>query len=254
MLLKIVRYLLRALVLLLVFLGAALLSMRVAIHDREIQVPKLIGLTTVEAERVANSKGMVTAVASRFYSAEIPKGHVVAQMPQPNSTVRHGWKILISESLGPQKAAIPNVVGQSENAARVNLRSRGLQEGTVTSIHFPGASPGTVIAQSPSPDSQEVNSPRVNLVLASSDETAQYVMPNFTGKPLGDAAAAADKAGLIVANLPKPPNASDAKAQPAPSGIVVKQYPPAGQKVAAGEKVWFTASKQTAAASEQKKQ
>jgi beta-lactam-binding protein with PASTA domain len=206
-----------------------------------------------EAERVANSKGMVTSVANRFYSSEIPKGHVVAQMPQPSSTVRHGSRILVSESLGPQKAAIPNVVGQSENAARVNLKSRGLQEGTVTSIHFAGATPGTVIAQSPSPDSQEVNSPKVNLVLAASDEPMQYVMPSFTGKPLAEAAAAADKAGLVVANLPKG-QSGDPKTAAVLSGVVVKQYPLAGQKVASGEKVWFTVSRQGAAASEASKQ
>jgi beta-lactam-binding protein with PASTA domain len=240
--LKIARYLLRALVLLLVFLGAALLAMRVAIHDREIQVPKLVGLSMAEAERVANSKGMVTSIASRFYSTEIPKGHVVAQMPKAESTVRHGSKILISESLGAQKAAIPNVVGQSENAARINLKSRGLQEGSVTSIRLAGAAPGTVIAQSPSPDSQEVNSPKVNLVLAANDEAAQFVMPSFLGKPLAEAAAAADKAGMVVANAPKT-QSSDAKTAP---GIVVKQYPLPGQRVAAGEKIWFTVSKQSA--------
>jgi beta-lactam-binding protein with PASTA domain len=250
-LLKIVRYLLRALVLLLIFLGSALLSMRLAIHDREIEVPKLVGLTAAEAERVANSKGMVTSVANRFYSAEFPKGHVVAQMPQPKSTVRHGSRILISESLGPQKAAIPNVVGQSENAARVNLKSHGLQEGSIISVHFPEATPGTVIAQSPSHDSQEVNSPRVNLVLAMGDEVT-YVMPSFTGKPLAEAAEAADKAGLVVANAPKP-KAGEANT-PALTGVVMKQYPPAGQKVASGDKVWFTVSRQAASAGEVSKQ
>ena len=58
-----------SLVLLLVFLSSALLAMRFAIQGREVHVPRLTGLTPLEAERVANSDGLVLSVESRFYSA-----------------------------------------------------------------------------------------------------------------------------------------------------------------------------------------
>jgi hypothetical protein len=49
-----------------VFLSSALLAMRFAIQGREVQVPRLSGLTPAEAERVANSDGLVLSVESRF--------------------------------------------------------------------------------------------------------------------------------------------------------------------------------------------
>ena len=72
MLRKLVQIVLKGLVLLLVFLAAALLSMRFAIHGREVRVPKLIGLSPAAAERAANAEGLVLSVESRFYSPDVP--------------------------------------------------------------------------------------------------------------------------------------------------------------------------------------
>ncbi len=78
---KLVKYFFLSLVLLLVFLSAALLAMRFAIQGREVRVPRLTGLTPAEAERVANSDGLVLSVESRFYSATVPEGRIVSQAP-----------------------------------------------------------------------------------------------------------------------------------------------------------------------------
>jgi hypothetical protein len=63
---KILKYFFLGLVLLLVFLSAALLAMRFAIQGREVHVPRLTGLTPAEAERVANSTGLVLSVETAF--------------------------------------------------------------------------------------------------------------------------------------------------------------------------------------------
>ena len=196
--LKFLKYLLLALILLLVFMASALLSMRFAIHGREVKVPTLAGLTPVEAERKANAEGLVISIESRFYSPDVPAGHIASQVPAAGSTVRRGWKILLSQSLGPQHAAIPNVAGQSELAADINLRRRGLEPGNIASIHLPGAAPQTVVAQSPPPDAKNITSPRVNLIVVAPDNAPRYVMPNFVNKPLVQAAAAVQEAGLTL--------------------------------------------------------
>ena len=55
------------------------------------------GLTPAEAERVANSDGLVLSVESRFYSASVPAGRILSQAPATDSTVRRGWKIRVAE-------------------------------------------------------------------------------------------------------------------------------------------------------------
>lgn len=248
---KVFTYLLLGLVLLLVFMASALLSMRFAIHGREVQVPDLARLTPAEAERKANAEGLVISIESRFYSNDVPAGRIASQVPAAGATVRRGWKVLLAQSLGPQQAAIPNLIGQSELAASINLHRRGLDVGSVSIIHLPGAAPQTVVAQSPPPDAKAIASPRVDLVLAASDNSPQYVMPTFVNKPLAEAAAAVQQAGMKLggkwgmlakaASAPIGAARSQKKEESAPAltGTVVKQYPLAGQKVSPGTEVYF---------------
>lgn len=238
---RFLKYLLLGLVLLLVFMVSALLSMRFAIHGREVKVPKLSGLTPPEAERIANADGLLISIENRFYSPDVPAGRILSQMPAAGATVRRGWKILVAQSLGPQRASIPNLLGQSQLAAGINLRRRGLEVGSIATIHVPGAAPQTVIAQSPPPDAKAIASPRVDLVITAPDNAPSYVMPNFVDKPLAEAAAAVQQAGLTLAGRRRAATGAQAgdKSAPALTGTVVKQYPLAGQKVSPGMEVYF---------------
>ncbi|MGH9569183.1 MAG: PASTA domain-containing protein [Candidatus Angelobacter sp.] len=247
MLRKVLQFLLLSLVLLLVFLASALLAMRFAIHGREVQVPRLAGLTPAQAERLVNEEGLVLSVSGRFYSPQVAAGRIVSQVPAPNSTVRRGWKIFVSESLGPQHADIPNLVGESYHAAAINLGRRGLEIGRVATVHLPGAPPQIVVAQSPRPDSTDVSSPRVDLVLSAADNAQLYVMADFVGQHLAVAAKAIAAAGFKLGKLPA--NAYTADGDPSPAAIIFRQYPQAGQKVAAGSKIYFELKKEQTAKS-----
>lgn len=241
---KVLHYVLLALILLLIFLGSAVLAMRFAIHGREVRVPRLAGLTPAEAERTANASGLVLSVENRFYSATVPQGRIVSQSPPADASVRRGWKVLVAESLGPQRSAIPNVIGQSEHAAEINLGRRGMEIGSIATIHLPDVPPQTVVAQSPPADATDASSPRIALVLSAPETSKTYVMPSFSGKKLSDAAAAVEQAGLTLggkwgAIAAASRTAKNKSAAPALTGTVVKQYPFPGQKVSTGTAVYF---------------
>ncbi len=242
MLRKLIKYFFLSLVLLLVFLSSALLAMRFAIQGREVRVPRLTGLTPVEAERVANSEGLVLSVESRFYSASVPEGRIVSQAPAQDSTVRRGWKIRVAESLGQQRAAVPNLIGQSQHAAGINVSRRGLQIGTVGSIHLPGAPPETVVAQSPPPEATEVTSPKVGLIFSATDNSQRYVMPSFVGKPLAEASVALIKAGFTLGKIHNA-GSSGTGDSAGIAGIILRQSPQAGQRVATGATISFDVRK-----------
>jgi beta-lactam-binding protein with PASTA domain len=240
-LLRFLRWLSIALVLLLVFLAAALFAMRFAIHGREVRVPRLTDLTPADAERVANADGLITFIDSRYYSNEVAKGKIVFQMPPANANVRRGWKIQLAESLGPQHAAVPNLVGQSEHAAVINLHRHGLEVGNVATVHLPHAANETVVAQNPSQDAKDVASPKIGLVFSASDNGEQYVMPSFVGKPAQESAEILEQSGFKLGNgleARKRTIASN-KGTIALDGIVMKQYPVAGQKISGGSSVYF---------------
>lgn len=246
-------FLLKFLIVLAVGLASALTAMRFAIHGREVAVPKFISLAPAQAEQLAQSQGLLLSRDEHFYSRDIPEGRVMSQSPEPGTKVRRGWRVRVAESLGPQRVTIPSVVGQSERAAEINLRRRGLEIGSVSSVTIPGAAGEQVVSQSPPANAQGLSSPKVDLLMASSaDEQREYVMPDLAGAKLAEASIAVTDAGLKVGNvrtvadpaliavsslsanvntLPKPKQVGEA--------FVLHQSPAPGQKVTAGMVVNF---------------
>ncbi|HEV3036888.1 MAG TPA: PASTA domain-containing protein [Candidatus Angelobacter sp.] len=234
---RLFRYFLLGLILLLVCLGSALLAMRFAIHGREVLVPRLQGLATADAERVAGEQGLIVYVENKFYSPDVPEGHIVSQAPAAGAKVRRGGRVRVAQSLGPQRSGVPNVIGQSERVAAINISRRGLEIGTVAAIRMPGAAPRTVVAQNPAPDAKTALSPKIGLIVASNDSTQTYVMPNFVEHSITEAITAVEEAGFT---LGKTEVVEDMNG---PSGIVLRQFPPAGQRIPAGAVISFVVRK-----------
>jgi beta-lactam-binding protein with PASTA domain len=127
--LRLLRIFAQLLVLIIVALAAALISMRFAIHGREVSVPDFRGMAPTQAERIAYRRGLEFACTERFYSATVPAGRIVSQQPDPGTRVRGGWHVRTAESLGPQRIDIPSVIGLSPRAAEIDIRRRGLEVG-----------------------------------------------------------------------------------------------------------------------------
>jgi beta-lactam-binding protein with PASTA domain len=241
--LRFFRLVTRSLILLLIALFSALTAMRFAIHGREVRVPNLRGMSTLQAQETANGNGLIVTVEDKFYSSDVPAGKIISQAPSANSKVRRGWRVRVSESLGPQRVAIPDLLGQSERAATINLRRRGLDLATVAGVAVAGVPADQVIAQAPPPRATELTSPKVSILLAEPAASPEYVMPSFVGRQLAEAkekivraglqvpivaAAVSANQGAAVANAPVNPGAPAATPF---SGIIVSQTPPAGSRV-----------------------
>ncbi|HEX2919219.1 MAG TPA: PASTA domain-containing protein [Edaphobacter sp.] len=242
-----------ALAMIAVALVSAFLSMRLAIHGHEVKVPQLTNMTIAEASRRTSALGLRLQLENRFYSPNVPAGKVIAQYPVAGATVRRQWPVRVTESLGIQRVSIPNLVGEGERAASINLRRLGLELGTVGHVSLAGTA-GSVIAQTPAAGAQGVDRPKVSVLLNDGpDESSQgYVMPSLVGFTLSGAYARASAAGLrivsaedVTPNTPAgPPAPPQAAPPPAPAasvgptpGIVVAQAPLAGHRVARGDTV-----------------
>ena len=242
------RILLLTLVLMTVALVSALTAMRLAIHGREVTIPKVIGMSPLEAERAAAPSGLQVVVEREFYSADIAEGKIMTQMPAAGAKVRRGWSIRVARSLGPQRVAIPDVTGQSERAAELNIRRRGLALGSVAQVAVPDAPADQVVSQNPPANAIGIAAPKISLLLSAGTAPPAYVMPNLTGQPLGSALLALQDAGMRVGKvsvLPPPAGGNqpqDATVTPSesnPASMIVTQNPSPGQKVTAGSTVNF---------------
>ena len=225
------RLVLLGLVLVLVALISALTAMRIAIHGREIEVPKLIGMTPVEAEAALADRGLRLEVESRFYGTEVSAGRVMSQSPAPGTVVRRGWRVRVAESLGAPRAAVPNVIGQSSRAAEINVRRRGLEVGKLAIVHLPKLPSDQVVAMSPPPETMG-NSPKVSLLLTATEESEAILMPNLVGKRAIDVQKLIEQLGLRLATESQLSAASAEKTR-----TVRKQIPAAGSKVTRGTSV-----------------
>jgi beta-lactam-binding protein with PASTA domain len=234
------RFVLLTLILLSVAMVSALTAMRFAIHGREIAVPKLIGLTRASAEQQANSSGLILEVENRFYSPSVVEGKVLSQSPAPGSIVRRGWKVRIAESLGAQKAQVPDLIGQSVRAAEINVRQRGLEVGSVAIVSVPGAATDEIVAQNPPAASALVESPKISVLIAAPEKDQQFVMPSFLGKRVAEVRQQIESAGFILKVMDpgyiggigqtRPDMAKD-------SGVIEKQIPAPGQRITAGSDI-----------------
>ncbi len=241
--------LLLSLVLLTVALVSALTAMRFAIHGREVTIPKLVGMTPLEAERAVAVSGLEVVVERQFYSPDIPEGRIMSQVPLAGVKVRRGWAIRVAQSLGPQRIAIPDVTGESERVAELNVRRRGLDLGSVAQVNLPDAPADQVVSQSPPAKASGVSAPKISLLVSRGPEPAAYVMPNFVGQPLGSVTLALQDAGIKVGKVSVVPAAPPADVQPAPAPVpppppgaasmIVTQSPSPGQKILAGNSVNF---------------
>jgi beta-lactam-binding protein with PASTA domain len=247
---QVFRMLLLALVLVTVALISALTAMQLAIHGREVAIPKLVGMGPFEAERAGAASGLQVVVERQFYSADIPEGKIMTQMPPPGTKVRRGWSVRVAQSLGPQRVAIPDVTGGSERVADLNIRRRGLTIGSVARVNLPDAPIDQVISQSPPANASGVSAPKISLLVSDGPVPAVYVMPNLTGQPLGSAMLALQDAGMKVGKVSvlPPPSSGDpeatpvapfASSEPSAASMIVTQTPPPGQKIVTGTAVNF---------------
>jgi len=234
------RYVLRVLVLLVVFMVSALTAMRFAIHGRQTTIPKVLGMTSLQADRALADRGLLLDRGDRFFSSEVPEGRIVSQAPGAGEQVRRGWRVKVAESMGPQRVTIPDLAGGSERASEMNIRRRGLELGSIATATIPGASPDQIVAQSPPANATNVSAPKISLLLAAPEERNSFIMPDLAGRSEDDAVNAIVGAGLKVGRIASeaaPAEGDSTNAVPSGTRMVVRTFPAAGQRVWDGQAI-----------------
>src|SRR5260370_32773816 len=196
-----VRFAILALVLVTVALVSALTAMRFAIHGQEVAVPFLVGLAPAEAERAVAGMGLQIEIERQYYSPQIPEGKIMSQLPLPGTKVRRGWQVRVAQSLGPMRIAIPDVAGQSQRAAELNIRRRGLDVDSTAEIPVLIGPADQVLAQSPPANASQVAAPKISLLISVAADPEAFVMPNFVGQPLGSASRTLQDSGFKLGNV-----------------------------------------------------
>ena len=195
---------------------------------------------------MAEASGFQFEVERQYYSPKVPEGRILSQLPPAGTQIRRGWQIRVAQSMGPQRVEIPNVLGQSQRAAELNIRRRGLDVGAIAEIQLPGAAGRSSDRSGPAPSAGSISVPKISLLASQAPSPQAFVMPSFVGQTLGNVTAALKDAGLKVGTVTEiAPLLTRRRllqvpaAPPSPASIVVSQSPAPGGKVVAGSAVNF---------------
>ena len=122
-------------------------TIQVSSGPRVIEVPSVVGLDQGEAEGEIRQAGLVPRVHKQ--ESPEPEGQVIDQIPDAGSSAQHGDSVTIVVSSGVGRVVVPNVVGESQDAAVSDLQAAGLSARVITQTTDDPNSDGVVLSQSP---------------------------------------------------------------------------------------------------------
>jgi serine/threonine-protein kinase len=212
-------------VLVTVALVSAIMTIRFTIRGHQETMPNMVGLSFDYAQRMATGLGLEMKVEDKLFNTQYPPQAIVSQMPPPGTRIKIGQHVHVLVSLGPPQVVIPNFLGTSIRAARITAIQRTLTLGDIVGVHWPQSEPDLVVAQDPPPESAEVRSPAVDILVSVGEAPEAYLCPRFVGQPIAEVRRSLEKAGFKVAGV------TSITTESGPRGIVLTQSPAAGSKI-----------------------
>jgi eukaryotic-like serine/threonine-protein kinase len=193
----------------------------------EAPVPAVVGMPRADAERRVRDAGFEVEIERRF-SDEVEKGLVIETAPPEGTSAERGSTVTLRVSRGPQRVAVPDVTGESEENARSALEAAGLTVET-NQQESEDQEPGTVLAQDPAAGERVQRGSSVTITVAQAPPPVE--IPDVIGDQ-GDAAQATlDDAGFDVRVREQDTDSAEE------DGVVIDQNPAGGEEREAGSRV-----------------
>jgi eukaryotic-like serine/threonine-protein kinase len=125
----------------------------------KLAAPNVVGLAVAAAVKRLQRMGLESR--QRIVFASAPPGRVVSQQPAAGTAVKKGAIVALTVSKGPQRVAVPNVVGRSRTDAVARIKAAGL---VAAVFSVPSQAPrGFVVAQNPKVGTKAPKHSRVRL-------------------------------------------------------------------------------------------
>ncbi|TAL14781.1 MAG: Stk1 family PASTA domain-containing Ser/Thr kinase [Frankiales bacterium] len=154
------------------------------------------------------------------YSETVAPGLVMGQDPEAGDRVRKGSTIELFISRGPDRRAVPSLIGTPQADAVAALEKAGLGVGAVTEQFSSKAASGTVLSSSPASGEKLKPGTRVALVVSKGPEL--LAVPDVVGKDRAAAEKALADAGFGAA-------VTEVFSDTVKRGVVVAQDPATGR-------------------------
>lgn len=208
----------------------AVVSMTATVH-----VPGVGGRDRASAEVLLRDAGLVVMEPREQFSATVPEGTVMSQLPYAGATVKEGRRIYITVSKGVETMSMPSLYGATMRDARVTIMRLGLQSGDMSYDTSSSIPAGKVMGQSISAGASVASGAVVHLVI--SRGTSMVRVPQLISLMQDEAEQLLRDLGLIPGAVTSVPSSAFQ------SGTVMHQDPPADSLVTLGTTVTFVTAK-----------
>ena len=165
-------------------------------------VPNLEGLSEQAADSVLKKAGFKYEWTEEGrYSAQVPAGMVLVQMPKAGRTAKIGRTVKLTKSLGLRKVVIPDLRGKSQKQADISLARAGLVQGEVVKGAHQSIPRGVVIRTIPIAGDTVRVGDTVKVVISAGVTTGRILLPNFEGILMDEVYPHMDRLGFKVGSI-----------------------------------------------------
>jgi serine/threonine-protein kinase len=182
-------------------------------------VPVVAGKTYEQAERELTAAHLNAKRVDAF-DEKVAKGSVISGDPGPGSEVGRSTTVTVTVSKGPERYAVPELVGSTQTEAKARLEENRLTLGKATEAFDEKVPAGQIVSSAPKAGTQVKRGTAVTIVVSKGRQP--ITVQDFTGKPADQAVAALTGAGLKV-DATKQEFSTDV-----PKGSVISQAPASG--------------------------
>ena len=193
-------------------------------HGEYLTVPAVNGKDTKEAIKILESKGFEVVIQDSMYNDLLPRGSVVKQLPDSNSTVKINRTVYITVNrYVPPMITMPQLVGKSLNFAMDLLEKNHLKLGDTT--YKPDFMKGSIIEQHYKGGKIKAGTQlqwgsSISLVIAGGLNEEQMLVPDLIGLTFADAKSQLESAGINIAGI-----IGDGEIRDTASAYIYKQNP-----------------------------
>ena len=204
---------------------------------KDVQIPKLVGMTEAEAKAELAKYKLVYEKSGEDYNSEVEAGKVFEQNPvySDNYKVKEKSTVSVKISKGTEQTTVPKVAGMTYEEAvdaleKNKLKAEKIEETSKT------IKEGIVISQETDANTTANAGDTVKIHVSIGTGVNQVVMPNVLGKTEADAKSALEAKNLVVKVEYKENTDKE-------NGEVLEQSIKSGENIDEGTEVTITVNK-----------
>jgi len=197
-------------------------------------VPNLKGMELANGLVALQDRGLYPRVQLRYSANPAEKGSILGQEPGAGTIVKTGRLVTLQVSKGAIIDRVENYIGMKLTDLELHLQTLSTTYGPLLQLQTPvtsvydAAPAGTILQQSPAPDTPLTGLTTLKIVVSLGPKSATATVPNFIGEAYANALKALSDANLTFAMTDR-----KARGDERP-GTIVSQSPDPGSTVPSG--------------------